>query len=159
AAAPAAAGIPELAGWHALGRAERTRQAGPPHPAAWAAAATTWQRLRQPHPAPPNRLPPPPAPPAAPRPPRAPRAALAPGAAATAAGGRPRAAPTPARLGPPPPAAGARPRPRRARLDLAPPAATTAAGAPPPAAQLRLTRRECEVLALVAAGRSNRQIA
>jgi len=33
------------------------------------------------------------------------------------------------------------------------------AGAPPPTAQLGLTRRECEVLALVAAGRSNRQIA
>jgi DNA-binding NarL/FixJ family response regulator len=50
---------------------------------------------------------------------------------------------------------------RRARLDLAPPAAATAAaaGAPTPAEQLGLTPREAEVLALVAAGRSNRQIA
>jgi DNA-binding CsgD family transcriptional regulator len=50
---------------------------------------------------------------------------------------------------------------RRARLDLIPPAAAAvpAAGAPPPAAQLGLTPREAEVLALVAAGRSNRQIA
>jgi DNA-binding NarL/FixJ family response regulator len=50
---------------------------------------------------------------------------------------------------------------RRARLDLAPPAGATvpAAGAPTPAAQLGLTPREVEVLALVAAGRSNRQIA
>jgi DNA-binding CsgD family transcriptional regulator len=50
---------------------------------------------------------------------------------------------------------------RRARLDLTPPvaAAAPAAGAPTPAAQLGLTRREAEVLALVAAGRSNRQIA
>jgi DNA-binding NarL/FixJ family response regulator len=47
---------------------------------------------------------------------------------------------------------------RRARLGLAQHAAP-AAGAPPPAAQLGLTRREAEVLALVAAGRSNRQIA
>jgi DNA-binding NarL/FixJ family response regulator len=47
---------------------------------------------------------------------------------------------------------------RRARLDLArpPPAA---AAAPTPAEQLGLTPREAEVLALVAAGRSNRQIA
>jgi DNA-binding NarL/FixJ family response regulator len=45
---------------------------------------------------------------------------------------------------------------QRARLDLAPQAA---AGAPTPAARLGLTPREAEVLALVAAGRSNRQIA
>src|SRR5262249_15254972 len=48
---------------------------------------------------------------------------------------------------------------RRARLGLGPHAATTAAGAPPPAAQLGLTRREREVLALVAAGRGHRQLA
>src|SRR5215510_9840567 len=39
AAGPTAAGVPELAAWHALGLAERTRQAGPSDPAAWAAAA------------------------------------------------------------------------------------------------------------------------
>jgi DNA-binding NarL/FixJ family response regulator len=50
---------------------------------------------------------------------------------------------------------------RRARLDLTPPAGATAAAAsvPGPAAQLGLTPREVEVLALVAAGRSNSQIA
>src|SRR5262249_58045651 len=47
---PAAAGLPELAAWHAQGRAERTRQQGPPCPAAWAAAAAAWQRLRPPSP-------------------------------------------------------------------------------------------------------------
>jgi DNA-binding CsgD family transcriptional regulator len=50
---------------------------------------------------------------------------------------------------------------RRARLDLAPAAGATAPAAGPltPAQQLGLTPREAEVLALVAAGRSNRQIA
>ena len=50
---------------------------------------------------------------------------------------------------------------QRARLDLAPPtaAATPAVGVPTPASQLGLTGREVEVLALVTAGRSNRQIA
>jgi DNA-binding NarL/FixJ family response regulator len=58
---------------------------------------------------------------------------------------------------------------QRARLDVgpeagvpaqaAPAAAGEAAPAPAPAAQLGLTPRETEVLALVAAGRSNRQIA
>jgi DNA-binding NarL/FixJ family response regulator len=49
---------------------------------------------------------------------------------------------------------------RRGRLDLTPPAATApTAAAPTPAEQLGLTPREAEILALVAAGRSNRQIA
>jgi DNA-binding CsgD family transcriptional regulator len=48
---------------------------------------------------------------------------------------------------------------RRARLDLTPLASDLTAAAATPAAQLGLTRREVEVLALVAAGRSNRQIA
>jgi DNA-binding NarL/FixJ family response regulator len=50
---------------------------------------------------------------------------------------------------------------RRARLVLTPPASGPgqAADAPTPAEQLGLTPREAEVLALVAAGRSNRQIA
>ncbi len=46
---PAAAGIPELAAWHALGLAERTRQHGRPDPEVWA-AATAWERLGQPLP-------------------------------------------------------------------------------------------------------------
>jgi DNA-binding CsgD family transcriptional regulator len=50
---------------------------------------------------------------------------------------------------------------RRARLVLAPPAGAAAptAGASTPAAPLGLTPREVEVLALLAAGRSNHQIA
>jgi DNA-binding CsgD family transcriptional regulator len=48
---------------------------------------------------------------------------------------------------------------RRGRLDLAPPTPAAAASPATPAAQLGLTPREAEVLALVAAGRSNRQIA
>ncbi|HEV8163513.1 MAG TPA: response regulator transcription factor, partial [Actinomycetota bacterium] len=49
---------------------------------------------------------------------------------------------------------------RRARLRLSDPdAGTTTAPAPLPGAELGLTPREREVLALVAAGRSNRQIA
>jgi DNA-binding NarL/FixJ family response regulator len=47
---------------------------------------------------------------------------------------------------------------QRARLHLAPPATATA-DTPTPAQQLGLTPREAEVLALVAVGRSNRQIA
>ena len=46
---PAAAGLPELAAWHALGLAEQTRQHGPADPAAWAAAAAAWERLGQPY--------------------------------------------------------------------------------------------------------------
>jgi hypothetical protein len=46
---PAAAGLPELAAWHTLARAERTRQQGPADPAAWATAAAAWERLGQPY--------------------------------------------------------------------------------------------------------------
>jgi tetratricopeptide (TPR) repeat protein len=47
---PAAAGIPKLDAWHALGRAERTRWDGrPPDPAVWEATAEAWERLGQPY--------------------------------------------------------------------------------------------------------------
>src|SRR4029453_12786080 len=42
ATSPAAAGLPELAAWHATARAEHTRQQGRPHPAASAAPAAAW---------------------------------------------------------------------------------------------------------------------
>src|SRR5262249_58404635 len=45
---PAAGRIPELAASHAPRLAERTRQQGPSGPAAWAAAAAAWDRLRPP---------------------------------------------------------------------------------------------------------------
>jgi hypothetical protein len=47
ATSPAAVGLPELAAWHALGLAERTRQQGLSDPAAWAAAVAAWERLDQ----------------------------------------------------------------------------------------------------------------
>jgi hypothetical protein len=49
ASGPAAAGLPELAAWHATALAETTRHVGRADPAAWAAAATVWQRLCQPY--------------------------------------------------------------------------------------------------------------
>jgi DNA-binding CsgD family transcriptional regulator/tetratricopeptide (TPR) repeat protein len=147
---PAAAGLPELAAWHALGLAERTRQAGPADPAGWAAAAAAWERLGQPY--------------------RAAYAWFRQAEALLAAGDRDsattvlgRAAAITGRLGARPLDSEIRALARRARLDLTPPAdaaaAAPAAGAPTPVEQLGLTPREVEVLALVAAGRSNRQIA
>jgi DNA-binding CsgD family transcriptional regulator/tetratricopeptide (TPR) repeat protein len=148
AAGPAAAGFPELAAWHALGRAERTRQQGPPDPAAWAAAVAAWERLGQLY--------------------RAAYAGFRQAEALLATGDRDRAtavlgraAEITGRLGTRLLEGEVQALARRARLGLAPPAAATvpAAVAPAPAAQLGLTPREAEVLALVAAGRSNRQIA
>jgi DNA-binding CsgD family transcriptional regulator len=145
----AGAGLPELAAWHATARAERTRQQGPSDPAAWAAAVAAWERLGQPY-----------------------RAAYAcfrqaeallatTGDRDTATQALRRAAEVTGRLGARPLDGEIQALARRARLDLAPPAgaAAPAAGLPAPAAQLGLTPREAEVLALVAAGRSNRQIA
>jgi ATP/maltotriose-dependent transcriptional regulator MalT len=145
---PAGAGLPELAAWDSLGLAEQTRQQGRPDPAAWAAAAAIWERLGQPY--------------------RIAYAGFRQAEALLAAGGDRdsatevlgRAAAITGRLGARPLEGEIQALGRRARLDLAPPAAAVpAAGAPTPAAQLGLTRREAEVLALLAAGRSNRQIA
>jgi DNA-binding CsgD family transcriptional regulator/tetratricopeptide (TPR) repeat protein len=147
AAGPAAPGIPELAAWHALGLAERTRQTGPSDPAAWAAATAAWERLGQPYWAAYAGF-------------RQAEALLAgAGDRDTAAEVLGRAAAITGRLGARLLDAEIHALARRARLGLAQHAATVAAAAPPPGVQLGLTRRESEVLALVAAGRSNRQIA
>jgi DNA-binding CsgD family transcriptional regulator len=147
-AGPAGAGIPELAAWHTLGLAERTRQAGQPDPAAWAAAAAAWERLGQPY--------------------RIAYAGFRQAEALLAAGDREsatvvlgRAAEVTGRLGARPLDTEIKALARRARLNLTPHvgAPAVATGASTPAEQLGLTAREAEVLALVAAGRSNRQIA
>jgi DNA-binding CsgD family transcriptional regulator len=142
----AGAGLPELAAWHALGLAERTRQQGRPDPGAWAAAVAAWERLGQPY--------------------RVAYAGYRHAEALLAAGDRDRgaevlrhAAAITGRLGARLLDDEVQALARRARLDLAPHAVPAAAGVPAPAAQLGLTPREVEVLALVAAGRSNRQIA
>jgi ATP/maltotriose-dependent transcriptional regulator MalT len=149
AAGPAAAGLPELAAWQATARAECTRRDGPSDPAAWAAAVAAWERLDQPYRAAYAGF-------------RQAEALLATAGdrdTATAVLGR--AAEVTGRLGARPLDGEIGALARRVRLDLGLDAAAAApgAGAPTPAAPLGLTRREVEVLALVAAGRSNRQIA
>jgi DNA-binding CsgD family transcriptional regulator len=142
----AGAGLPELAAWQALGLAERTRQQGASDPAAWAAAAAAWERLGQPYRAAYAGY-------------RQAEALLAAGDRDTAAQVLGRAAAITGRLGARPLDGEIQALARRARLDLAQEAEAPAAGAPTPVEQLGLTPREVEVLALVAAGRSNRQIA
>jgi len=147
ATSPAAASLPELAAWHAFGLAERTRQLGPSDPAAWATAVAAWERLGQPYRAAYAGF-------------RQAEALLATaGDRDTAAAVLGRAAAVTGRLGARLLDGEIQALARRARLDLAQHAVPAAAGVPTPAAQLGLTRREVEVLALVAAGRSNRQIA
>jgi DNA-binding CsgD family transcriptional regulator len=147
AAAPAARGLPELAAWHATGLAERARRDGRSNPAAWTAAAAAWERLGRPYQAAYARF----------RQSEALMAAVGDrDAAAAALRG---AAAVTGRLGARLLDAEVKALARRARLDLAEHTAATAAAAPAPAEHLGLTPREAEVLALVAAGRSNRQIA
>jgi DNA-binding CsgD family transcriptional regulator/tetratricopeptide (TPR) repeat protein len=148
AAGPAGAGIPELAAWHATALAERTRQQGPSDPAAWAAAAAAWERLGQPYRVAYAGF-------------RHAEALLASGDRESAAVVLGRAAEVTGRLGARPLDTEIKALARRARLNLTPHASApaVATGASTPAEQLGLTAREAEVLALVAAGRSNRQIA
>jgi DNA-binding CsgD family transcriptional regulator len=147
AASPDAVSLPDVAGWHATALAERTRWEGHADPAAWAAAAAAWERLGRPY--------------------RLAYAcfrqaeALMAGdgdrdAAAKALG---RAATITAHLGARPLDAEVKALAKRARLRLDPDATARATEPPTPAGDLGLTPREAEVLALVAAGRSNGQIA
>jgi DNA-binding CsgD family transcriptional regulator/tetratricopeptide (TPR) repeat protein len=144
---PAAAGLPDLPGWHAAAAAERTRRDGRPDPAAWATAVAAWERLGRPY-----RL-------AYARFRQAEALLAAAGDRDAAAEALRRAAAVTGRLGARLLDAEVKALAQRARLDLAEHAAATAAGTPAPAEPLGLTPREAEVLALVAAGRSNRQIA
>jgi ATP/maltotriose-dependent transcriptional regulator MalT len=143
-----AGGFPELAAWHTTGLAERTRQTGPSDPGAWEAAVAAWEWLGQPY-----RL--------AYACFRQAEALLAgTGDRNTAATVLARAADITGRLGARPLDNEVNILARRARIDFAPQAAATpAARATTPAEQHGLTPREAEVLALVGAGRSNRQIA
>ena len=148
AAGPVAAGIPEVAAWHALAAGRADPPAGSLRPGRLGGGG---HRLGTAGPALPGRL-----------------RRLPPGRGAAGrrrprhrrdgAGSRRRNHRPPGR---PPLDAEVQALARRARLDLAPHAAAAAppSGASTPAEQLGLTPREVEVLALVAAGRSNRQIA
>jgi DNA-binding CsgD family transcriptional regulator/tetratricopeptide (TPR) repeat protein len=142
-----AAGIPAPAAWWATAAAERTRRDGRPDPAAWAAAAAAWERLGQPY-----RL-------AYACFRQAEALLAAAGDRHAAAGALRRAAAVTGRLGARLLDTEVKALARRARLDLAEHAAAPPAGTPATAEPLGLTPREAEVLALVAAGRSNRQIA
>jgi DNA-binding CsgD family transcriptional regulator len=144
---PAAAALPDLAAWHATALAESARRDGRPDPAAWAAAAAAWEQLGRPYRAAYARF-------------RQAEALLAAGGDRDAAAGALRgAAEVTGRLGARPLDAEVKALAQRARIDLAPPAAATEPAGAAPAKQLGLTPREAEVLALVAAGRSNRQVA
>jgi DNA-binding CsgD family transcriptional regulator len=147
AASPDGAGLPDVACWHATALAELDRYEGRADPDAWAAAAAGWERLGRPY-----------------------RVAYASfrqaealmagdGDREAAAQALRRAAAITGRLGARPLDAEVKALAQRARLRLDPDASPPAPAAPTPAEHLGLTPREAEVLALVAAGRSNRQIA
>jgi len=121
--------------------AEAARAAGHPDLAAWDAAVAAWDAIGQPYPLAYALL-------------QAARAAVGEGDRAAAADRLPQAAELAARLGAQPLQQEITRLARRARIDL--PHAATQAG---PVAPFGLTARELEVLGLVAAGRSNQQIA
>ncbi len=146
AASRAADGIPEIGAWHTTALAERTRHDGRSDPVAWAAAVAAWERLGQPYRVAYTSF-------------RTSEALLAEASnRATAAAELARAADITGRLGARLLDNEVKALARRARIDLV--GQTMApVDAPTPAEQLGLTQREVEVLALVGAGRSNRQIA
>jgi predicted ATPase/DNA-binding CsgD family transcriptional regulator len=141
---------PETLAHAALGEAELTRLEAEPSPARWAAAAAHWEALGQPYPAAYARW-------------REAEALLAGRAPRPQAATVLRQAHQDAiRLGATPLRRQLERLARRARIDLTPPTAPTQArppAEPSPAERLGLTHREREVLRLLVAGRTNRQIA
>ncbi len=144
--AGAGAAMPELAGWQAAALAEQTRQRGASDPAAWATVVAAWDRLGQPY-----RL--------AYACFRQAEALLAGTGNRDAAAALRRAANLTGHLGTRPLDSEITALARRTRLHLTSDTTAPATGASTSAVELGLTARETEVLTLVAAGRSNRQIA
>ena len=132
----------------AVGEAELARLEGHSDRGLWAAAAQEWEQLAEPYPAAYARW-------------REAEAQLLAGAARERVEASLRAAyPTATALGARPLCTEIESLARRGRLNLGTDAATVTTSEPPsPLARLGLTAREQEVLALVATGRTNRQIA
>jgi DNA-binding CsgD family transcriptional regulator/tetratricopeptide (TPR) repeat protein len=125
---------------------ERARLDGRPDPNRWEAAAAAWQALGRPYPAAYAQW-------------RQAEALLFGGEPASRAAAPLRAAhATALRLGAKPLLGEVAALARRARIALEQPTAQVAPAVPSPARRLGLTERELEVLAYVAAGRSNREI-
>src|SRR6266540_562294 len=147
AAAQAAAVTPNAAGWRALAEAEYERARGEARPEAWSEAAATWERLE--------------------RPPLAAYCRWRQAEALVAAGASRREASEPlrdahamaARIGAKPLLRELELLAKRARLELAPPETASPDGRDNLEELLGLTPREAEVLALVARGLTNREIA
>jgi DNA-binding CsgD family transcriptional regulator len=147
AAAEAAAVTPNAAGWLALAEAEYGRARGEARPEAWSQAATTWEGLGRPPLAAYCRW-------------RQAEALVAAGASRAEASGPLRHAhAVAARLGAAPLAEQLELLAQRARLDLASPDAEPAGQRQGLGELLGLTPREAEVLALLARGYTNREIA
>jgi len=138
---------PEFEAHLATAEAEWTRVTGDPDPERWQSAADAWDKAGQPYPAAYARW-------------RLTEALLAAGADREQAEGAARDAhATAVRLGARPLRDELQQLARRSRVDLAAEAAPDGPSSASPGDQLGLTRRELEVLRLVADGRSNRQIA
>ena len=147
AAAEAASITPNAAGWHLLAQAEHDRARGTARPQAWADAAAAWDRLERPPLAAYCRW-------------RLAEALLAAGASRAEASVPLRGAhAVTARIGARPLAAELELLAQRARLDLTPPTASHPAAKRALEEALGLTPREADVLALIARGYTNREIA
>jgi DNA-binding CsgD family transcriptional regulator/tetratricopeptide (TPR) repeat protein len=147
AAAEAASITPNAAGWHLLAQAEHDRARGTARPQAWADAAAAWDRLERPPLAAYCRW-------------RLAEALLAAGASRAEASVPLRGAhAVAARIGARPLAAELELLAQRARLDLAPPEASAPGTKRALEEALGLTPREADVLALMARGYTNREIA